>query len=81
MLSFGSGFRVHGSRFKGFKGFKRFKGFKGGGVAHFVILSGEKGRVLKNGLSENMRTESKDLSAAKYKNSLPLEGKVPRRGG
>ena len=71
----GSGFRVQGSRFKG------FKGFKGGGVAHFVILSGEKGRVLKNGLSENMRTESKDLSAAKYKNSLPLEGKVPRRGG
>ena len=62
-------FRVHGSW------------FKGGGVAHFVILSGEKGRVLKNGLSENMRTESKDLSAAKYKNSLPLEGKVPRRGG
>ena len=78
LLSFGSGFRVHGSRFKRFKG---FKGFKGGGVAHFVILSGEKGRVLKNGLSENMRTESKDLSAAKYKNSLPLEGKVPRRGG
>ena len=68
----GSGFRVQGSR---------FKGFKGGGVAHFVILNGEKGRVLKNGLSENMRTESKDLSAAKYKNSLPLEGKVPRRGG
>ena len=66
---------VQGSRFKG------FKGFKGGGVAHFVILSGEKGRVLKNGLSENMRTESKDLSAAKYKNSLPLEGKVPRRAG
>ena len=69
LLSFGSGFKVHGSW------------FKGGGVAHFVILSGEKGRVLKNGLSENMRTESKDLSAAKYKNSLPLEGKVPRRGG
>ena len=72
-------FMVHGSRFK-VQG-SRFKGFKGGGVAHFVILSGEKGRVLKNGLSENMRTESKDLSAAKYKNSLPLEGKVPRRGG
>ena len=71
-------FMVQGARFKRFKG---FKGFKGGGVAHFVILSGEKGRVLKNGLSENMRTESKDLSAAKYKNSLPLEGKVPRRGG
>ena len=68
----GSRFRVQGS-----KGSR----FKGGGVAHFVILSGEKGRVLKNGLSENMRTESKDLSAAKYKNSLPLEGKVPRRGG
>ena len=68
----GSGFMVQGSR---------FKGFKGGGVAHFVILSGEKRRMLKNGLSENMRTESKDLSAAKYKNSLPLEGKVPRRGG
>ena len=65
-------FRVHGSG---------LKGFKGGGAAYFVILSGEKGRVLKNGLSENMRTESKDLSAAKYKNSLPLEGKVPRRGG
>ena len=27
-------------------------GFKGGGVAHFVILSGEKRRMLKNGLSE-----------------------------
>ena len=40
-------FRVHGS------------GFKGGGAAHFVILSGEKGRVLKNSLSENMRTELK----------------------
>ena len=72
-------FRVQGSWFM-VQG-SRFKGFKGGGVAHFVILSGEKGRVLKNGLSENMRTESKDLSAAKYKNSLPLEGKVPRRGG
>ena len=35
--------------------------------------------MLKNGLSENMRTESKDLSAAKYKNSLPLEGKAKRR--
>ena len=73
-------FKVQGSRFK-VQRFKGFKGFKGGGMAHFVILSGEKGRVLKNGLSENMRTESKDLSAAKYKNSLPLEGKVPRRGG
>ena len=60
--------RVQGSGFKGFRGFKRFKG----GAAHFVILSGEKRRVFKNGLSENMRTESKDLSAAKYKNSLPL---------
>ena len=69
-------FRVQGSRFK-----VQGSRFKGGVVAHFVILSGEKGRVLKNGLSENMRTESKDLSAAKYKNSLPLEGKVPRRGG
>ena len=38
-----------------------------GGAAHFVILSGEKRRMLKNGLSENMRTESKDLSAAEYK--------------
>ena len=83
LLSFGSRFKVQGSRFKvqgsGFK--VQGSWFKGGGVAHFVILSGEKGRVLKNGLSENMRTESKDLSAAKYKNSLPLEGKVPRRGG
>ena len=60
-----------------FGSWSRFRGE----VAHFVILSGEKGRVLKNGLSENMRTESKDLSAEKYKNSLPLEGKVPRRGG
>ena len=75
----GSRFMVHGSWFR-VQG-SRFKRFTGGGVAHFVILSGEKGRVLKNGLSENMRTESKDLSAAKYKNSLPLEGKVPRRGG
>ena len=63
------------------QGSKGSKGSRGGGAAHFVILSGEKGRVLKNVLSENMRTESKDLSAAKYKNSLPLEGKVPRRGG
>ena len=39
-------FRVQGSGFRG-------------GAAHFVILSGEKGRVLKNGLSENMRTELK----------------------
>ena len=66
--------------------FNRDKGFRvqrvqGGGAAHFVILSGEKRRVLKNGLSENMRTESKDLSAAKYKNSIPLAEKVPRRGG
>ena len=66
-------FRVQGS--------EGSKGSRGGGAAHFVILSGEKGRVLKNGLSENMRTESKDLSAAKYKNSRPLEGKVPRRDG
>ena len=79
LLSFGSWFMVHGSGFR-VQG-SRFKGFKGGGAAHFVILSGEKRRMLKNGLSENMRTESKDLSAAKYKNSLPLEGKVPRRGG
>ena len=64
-LVHGSWFMVHGL---GFRGFKRFKG----GAAHFVILSGEKCRVFKNGLSENMRTESKDLSAAKYKNSLPL---------
>ena len=40
-------------------------GFRGG-AAHFVILSGEKHRMLKNGLSENMRTESKDLSAAEF---------------
>ena len=39
------------------------EGSKGGGAAHFVILSGEKRRVLKNGLSENMRAESKDLNA------------------
>ena len=55
----------------GSEGSKVSKGSKGGGAAHFVILSGEKRHVLKNGLSENMRTESKDLSAAKYKNSLP----------
>ena len=43
----GSRFRVHGSRFKGFK---RFKGLKGGGVAHFVILSGEKRSCVKKWL-------------------------------
>ena len=32
--------------------FHRFKRFKGIGAAHFVILSGEKRRMLKNGLSE-----------------------------
>ena len=62
-------FRVQGS--KGSEGSKGSKGSRGG-AAYFVILSGEKRRVFKNGLSENMRTESKDLSAAKYKNSLPL---------
>ena len=41
----GSRFMVQGSRFKVQRVQKRFKGFKGGGVAHFVILSGEKGRV------------------------------------
>ena len=51
----GSRFRVQGS---GFNGFNR------GSAVHFVILSGEKRRMLKNGLSEIMRTESKDLSAA-----------------
>ncbi len=48
----GSGFRVQGSGFSGFKGFKGFNGFNGGGAVHFVILSGEKRRMLKNGLSE-----------------------------
>ena len=45
-----------------------FYGFYGvsGGAAHFVILSGEKRRMLKNRLSENMRTESKELSAAEF---------------
>ena len=52
--------RKRGSRFY------RFRGFSGGGAAHFVILSGEKRRMLKNGLSEIMRTESKDLSAAEF---------------
>ena len=32
----------------------RVQRVQGGGVAHFVILSGEKGRVLKNGLSEKI---------------------------
>ncbi len=45
-------------------GFSGFNGFDGAGAAHFVILSGEKRRMLKNGLSEIMRTESKDLSVA-----------------
>ena len=72
MTSFYSGFRVQGSGFRvqgsGFRvqgsGFNGFNGFNGGSTAHFVILSGEKRRMLKNGLSEIMRTESKDLSAA-----------------
>ena len=33
----------------------RVQRVQGGGASHFVILSGEKGRVLKNGLSENMK--------------------------
>ena len=41
-------------------------GARNGGAAHFVILSGEKRRMIKNSLSENMRTESKDLSAAEF---------------
>ncbi len=55
------GFRVQGSGFR----------VQGCGAAHFVILSGEKRRVLKNGLSENMRTESKDLSAASIYEAMP----------
>ena len=55
----GSGFRVQGSGFR-----VQGSGFNGGSAAHFVILSGEKRRMLKNGLSEIMRTESKDLSVA-----------------
>ena len=44
--------RKRGSRFYRFRGFKGFKGFKGGGAALFVILSGEKRRILENGLSK-----------------------------
>ena len=33
-------------------GFYMFRGFSGGGVALFVILSGEKCRMLENGLSK-----------------------------
>ena len=37
---------------------------RSGGAAHFVILSGEKRRMLDNiDYLKNMRTESKDLSA------------------
>ncbi|MBD8953807.1 MAG: hypothetical protein EGQ71_01995 [Dialister sp.] len=61
----------------------RVQGSKGssGWCGAFRHPERRKRSCVKNGLSENMRTESKDLSAAKYKNSLPLEGKVPRRGG
>ena len=38
---------------KRFSGFCGFYGFKGGGAAHFVILSGEKRRILENGLSKS----------------------------
>ena len=48
--------------------FSGFSGGSGGGAAYFVILSGGKRCMLKNGLSENMRTESKDLSAAEIWN-------------
>ena len=37
-----------------------------GGAAHFVILSGEKRRMLEETLIWNIRTESKDLSAAEF---------------
>ena len=37
---------------KRFSGFYRFYGFSGEGAAHFVILSGEKRRMLENGLSK-----------------------------
>ena len=37
---------------KRFSGFCGFYGFKGVGAAHFVILSGEKRRILENGLSK-----------------------------
>ena len=61
------------------QGSKGSKGSRGGGA--FRHPERRKRSCVKNGLSENMRTESKDLTAAKYKNSLPLEGKVPERGG
>ena len=70
-------FKVQGSRFR----VQRVQKVQRGWCGAFRHPERQKGRVLKNGLSKNMRTESKDLSAAKYKNSLPLEGKVPRRGG
>ena len=41
---------------------------RNGGAAHFVILSGEKRRMLKKWLIWNRRTESKDLSAAEIWN-------------
>ena len=44
----GSGFKVQGSRFRVHG--SRFKGLKGGGVAHFVILSGEKRSCVKKWL-------------------------------
>ena len=37
---------------KRFSGFCGFYGFKGVGAAHFVILRGEKRRILENGLSK-----------------------------
>ena len=37
---------------KRFSGFCGFYGFKGVGAAHFIILSGEKRRILENGLSK-----------------------------
>ena len=40
-----------GVRFHRFNMFYGFSGFSGEGAAHFVILSGEKRRVLGNGLS------------------------------
>ena len=64
-------YEKRGSGFYRFYRFYRFSGFRGGsggGAAHFVILSGGKRCMLKNGLSENMRTESKDLSAAEIWN-------------
>ena len=64
-----------------FNWFDGFNGFNGDGAAHFVILSGEKRRMLKaeNGEWPKMRSPL-EKGAAKGWDRLPQRGRIRQNG-